>query len=1196
MATWITWEDLAGVTAALAALLAFLAPAPAAAIDPKRKLTDHQLDHWLPEHGLPQASVQAITQSADGYLWLGTQEGLARFDGVRFEVFDSRTTQALQSNQITSAVEHGGALWFTPAGEGVARHQGGDIVAFTAAGGAGTDRARALVSGGDGGLWWLTDCCLVNRLGEEISRFDYRGDLGDDEATTLTRGGGDSLWMGTRGGTIARWDGAALEVILPADRLDAGAIQALLMAADGTLWIGTRQDGLAAFRDGRLQRFPGPTYITALMEDRHHEVWIGTFDRGLCQLRDDGFECLDTGAGMPDDTVIALHEDHEGSLWVGTMGAGLVRLRDATFTSVTTVDGLPSNGVWSVASGAGGIWVNSEQGMAQVTPSGVQRVPLPDHRNGMSVFEDRQGCTWIGSEKAGLVRQCDGRWTTFDPPEGGPSEPIYAMTQDSSGAVWFGTGAGLFRFDGHEFRRFGTEDGLPGEHVRALQVDGEGTLWVGLYGGGLATFDKEGFVRFEPDDDLSRAQLAVCDIQQGADQTLWIGTTGGLLRIRGGRATAFTAEHGLFDDTVYSVIEDDAGHLWMSCNRGISRVDRGQLDEVARGERERVEPQVFGVGDGMPATECSGGAESSGVRTSDGRLWFPTIGGVAVVDPSEILNNDVPPPVHIEQVLVENSPVEFRGPLELRAGTRHLQVQFTALSFIAPDQIRFRYMLEGYDDTWIEAGTQRIAHYTGLPPGSFTFRVTACNSDGVWNDQGAALSVRKRPYFHQTLVFYVSCGLLLLGIFTGLYTWRLRRLRRRQRELEELVERRSRQLVEAENLLAEARHLPIRFGAYVLVAILGEGGMARVYRAVREGPMGFRKELAIKRIRTDLTRDDDELVRSMINEARLGGQLQHPNVVDTYEFGAVGNQYYIAMEYVDGWTLRALIDGARLRGVRLPPGAVIDLALQICAGLSYAHQRRSPAGTPLNLVHRDLKPANVIVSVAGVAKIMDFGIARSETAAFHTTRSHVVKGTPRFMSPEQLQAPKTIDSRSDLFALGGLLFKALTGEDLLSGPSMESLMWQIVSGAFSERLAILDDVLPAARPVLERCLAAAREQRYPGAEELAVDLRTLQRETGDPLGCEDLVALVRAFAIGDHDRLAVLRARLMDHDASQGPWLAFIDALPSIERGDPDPYRRPVAPGRPGDPSATAFVESPGSEQAATVMWRSGDPDSIADD
>jgi ligand-binding sensor domain-containing protein len=1196
MAAWITWDDLVGVTASIAALIAILAPAPASAIDPERKLTDHQLDHWLPEHGLPQASVQTIAQSADGYLWLGTQEGLARFDGVRFEVFDSRTTEALDSNRITSAVAHGGALWFTPSGEGVARHEDGEIVTFSMAGGTGTDQARGLVSGGDDGLWWLTDCCLVNRRGDEITRFDYRRDLGDDEATALIRAGDGSLWLGTRGGTVARWNGATLDVILVADQLDAGAIQALLPATDGTLWIGTRLGGLAAFRDGQLQWFPGPTYITALLQDRHHEVWIGTFDRGLCQQREDHFECLDTSEGMPDDTVIALHEDHEGSLWVGTMGAGLVRLRDATFTSVTTVDGLPSNGVWSVARGADGVWVNSEQGMAQVTSSGVQTVPLPDHRNGMSVFEDRQGCTWIGSEKAGLARLCDGRWTTFDPPEGGPSEPIYAMAQDSAGAVWFGTGAGLFRFTGDGFRRFGTEDGLPGEHVRALQVDSEGTLWVGLYGDGLATFDGEGFIRFEPDTALSRAQLAVCDIQRGADQTLWIGTTGGLLRIRGGRTAAFTAEHGLFDDTVYSVIEDDAGHLWMSCNRGVSRVDRRQLDAVARGDGERVEPQVFDVGDGMPATECSGGAEASGVRTSDGRLWFPTIGGVAVVDPSEILSNDVPPPVHIEQVLVENSPVEAHGPLELRAGTRHLQVQFTALSFIAPDQIRFRYMLEGYDDTWIEAGTQRIAHYTGLPPGSFTFRVTACNSDGVWNRQGAALSLRKRPYFHQTPLFYGLCGLLLLGVFTGVYTWRLRRLKRRQQEIEELVERRSRQLVEAEDLLAEARHLPIRFGPYVLVAILGEGGMARVYRAVREGPMGFRKELAIKRIRTDLTRDDDDLVRSMINEARLGGQLQHPNVVDTYEFGSVGNQYYIAMEYVDGWTLRALIDGARLRGVRLPPGAVIDLALQICAGLSYAHQRRSPEGKPLNLVHRDLKPANVILSVAGVAKIMDFGIARSETAAFHTTRSHVVKGTPRFMSPEQLQAPQTIDSRSDLFALGGLLFRALPGEDLLSGPSVESLMWQIVSGAFSERLTILDDVIPAARPVLERCLAADREQRFIDAEALAVDLRALRREVGDPRGCEDLVALVRAFAVGDHDRLAVLRARLMDHEAAQGAWLVFVDALASIDEGDPDPYRRPVVPGRAVAPSAAEFVESPASDQAATVMWRSGDPDSIADD
>jgi len=242
--------------------------------------------------------------------------------------------------------------------------------------------------------------------------------------------------------------------------------------------------------------------------------------------------------------------------------------------------------------------------------------------------------------------------------------------------------------------------------------------------------------------------------------------------------------------------------------------------------------------------------------------------------------------------------------------------------------------------------------------------------------------------------------------------------------------------------------LPSRFGPYVLVSLLGEGGMARVFRAVREGPMGFRKELAIKRIREDLTRENDQLVRALINEARLGGQLKHANVVDTYEFGVVEGQHYIAMEFVNGLTLRSLIAGARRRGVRLPRGAVLDLAVQTCKGLEYAHDLSGPDGEPLGLVHRDLKPGNIIISAEGVSKIMDFGIARSATALYQTTATNVTKGTLTFMSPEQLGDARNLDHRSDLFAMGGILFEALTSEVLQSGPTPQAIMWSIVSGDY----------------------------------------------------------------------------------------------------------------------------------------------------
>ena len=393
--------------------------------------------------------------------------------------------------------------------------------------------------------------------------------------------------------------------------------------------------------------------------------------------------------------------------------------------------------------------------------------------------------------------------------------------------------------------------------------------------------------------------------------------------------------------------------------------------------------------------------------------------------------------------------------------------------------------------------------------------------------------------------------------------------------------------------MGAAEELPTRFGPYLLVSLLGEGGMARVYRAVREGPMGFRKELAIKRIRTDLTRDDDALVKSLINEARLGGQLRHANVVDIYEFGEVEDQHYIAMEFVNGLTLRALIRGATNRGVRLPPAAVLDVGLQVCDGLDYAHNMTDPAGAPLTLVHRDLKPANIIVTMAGQAKIMDFGIARSAAAMYQTTAADVAKGTLNFMSPEQLEDPRNIDRRSDIFAMGSVLFECLVGEPLMDGPTMQSVMFQIVSGTYLERLARVDEILPGAAIILRRCVEIERADRYDSAEQLRSDLRGLREDLGEPLDCRDLMRLLSTLGGGrrsiDTESGSVLeRERRLSRSTG---WRDFVEAVSGPVDDPSDPFftglHAPITEQSLDRAFETSF--RPEKTHQATVMWQADD-------
>ena len=340
--------------------------------------------------------------------------------------------------------------------------------------------------------------------------------------------------------------------------------------------------------------------------------------------------------------------------------------------------------------------------------------------------------------------------------------------------------------------------------------------------------------------------------------------------------------------------------------------------------------------------------------------------------------------------------------------------------------------------------------------------------------------------------------------------------------------------------------LPVRFGPYTLVSLLGVGGMARVYRAIREGPMGFRKELAVKLIRAGDTPESRGLVKHLVNEARLGGQLRHPNVVDTYEFGAVGDEHYIAMELVNGLTLRTLLSGLAHRSSRLPLTAVLDLAMQVGQGLDYAHALGSPDGSPLNLIHRDLKPANIIVTMTGQSKIMDFGIARSEAALFRSTSADTTKGTLKYMSPEQLSEPATLDHRSDLFSLGAILYECITGQQLVQANTAEAVMWNLVSGAYVAKLDEIDDPYAALRPVLAKCLEKDRDRRFASAGALCEDLAELQLDLGDGFGCQELMALHLAHANGEDDELQRLQVKIqqrVDRIGRDSGWVTLVQQL-----------------------------------------------------
>jgi signal transduction histidine kinase/ligand-binding sensor domain-containing protein len=770
-------------------------------LDPAKALTQYNLDVWTTADELPQNSVNAVVQTRDGYLWMGTYGGLARFDGMRFGVFDSANTPALRTNGILALLEtRDGTLWIGTSGGGLVRYRDGAFTALTTGDGLPSDIVRTLCEGHDGALWIGTNDGLARYKNGGFRTFQVKDGLSNAVVRALQEDGAGTLWIGTNGGGLDRLEGGRFRRFTPADGLSSNSVFALLRAGDGALWIGTNGGGLGRLKDGRLRTFTTadglPSDIVwSLHEDGQGTLWIGTYGGGLARFRGGRFSALTSRDGLSNDFVRAVTSDREASLWIGTYSGGLCRLRDGKFTTYTRSEGLRGDFARTVLEDRDhALWIGTTGGgLCRMEGGGFRCF---DARSGLAddvraLHQDRGGALWIGTVGAGLFRLRGGRFTRYTVADGLPHPNVSSISADGRGGLWVGTyGGGLAHFEGGHFTTYGTAQGLSVNLVLSTLVDHRGVVWAGTDGGGLCRLEAGRVTSFRKKDGL--AGDIVFSLHEDEQGALWVGTSGGLSRIDAGKVGTLTTRQGLLDDVVFQVLEDAAGRFWLSGNKGLSRLEGDDLRAAARGERPSVSPVGYGAADGMKSDECSGVAQPAGWRAHDGRLWFPTARGVVVVDPGRIPLNTVPPPVEVERVVVDGEPAASP---EVPPGRQRFEFHYTALSLVAPRKVAFKYRLEGFDTDWIGAGPRRTAYYTRLPPGRYTFRVTASNNDGVWNAEGASVTLTVKPYFGETVWFYLLAGLGLMLAGAGVYGLRVRSLRRRKRELELLVERRTHDLL-----------------------------------------------------------------------------------------------------------------------------------------------------------------------------------------------------------------------------------------------------------------------------------------------------------------------------------------------------------------------------------------------------------------
>ena len=763
---------------ALAAALATTVPPSALALEPEQAIAQYALMKWG-AGSLPGPGVRAIVQTPDHYLWLGTSAGLVRFDGASFVVHDSRTTPGFGDGGVASLVvgPTGDLFYGTTSGD-VARVRDGRFVPVRH--GAGPGVVCAMLAARDGSLWFSLYGRPVHRwsAGAVRSLSDSVEPLGP---LAFLEDGRGAIWIGTENDGLVRAEGERFQS-LPITR---ESVQAMEEDRDGALWLGTPH-GLFRLREGRVDRYGrrdglAGEDVSAILEDSDGNLWVGTSGGGLSRLTGGRWSSFTAAEGLLDDDVRSLLEDHEGNLWVGTAD-GLNCFSDTRFATFGRLEGLSDTTISSVALGARGVWVGTNKGsLFRLHGGRVETFPLPDRlgrENVIALHEQRDGGLWAALANNRLVRLHHGEITEYtpSPSPGVKGGRVTAFSEDEQGLFFHMKGYGLARLRGRETVPFAPA--LPDlDYVHAIHRDRRGVLW--LAGAlGLTRVAGTDVRAYTIADGLPKNRVRSISEDEGG--SLWLATAGGLARLANDRIQALTVDHGLPENYLRLVLDDGRGFLWVASMGHVFRVSKREAADVLEGRQPRVFPVLFDTSDGLRTTEALL-SNSPGVRDADGRLWFATTRGVSVVDPQRISVEEPAPPVRIERIVVDGR-VERPGGAEALAyepGRGQVSIDYTALRFRAVNRVRFRHRLKGLDDDWVDAGRRRNAYYSNLPPGDYTFAVTACNPYGVWNGGTVELPFTIRPPFHKTWPFYtvVAAGLGLM--LAAAHRLRLNHLRAR---------------------------------------------------------------------------------------------------------------------------------------------------------------------------------------------------------------------------------------------------------------------------------------------------------------------------------------------------------------------------------------------------------------------------------
>ncbi|MCP5053959.1 MAG: helix-turn-helix domain-containing protein [bacterium] len=779
---------------------------------------------WTIEAGLPQNSVLNLVQTRDRYIWFGTQSGLVRFDGVAFRVYNRWNTGGLKNDRILSLYEDSRqTLWAGTDGGGLSRfdNETRQWTTITTKNGLSNNTIRAITEDHRHHLWAGTDNGLNQIADGKISRYNMDDGLSGLSVTTLAAGRGNTLWIGTNSGLSRLRDGRFQPVPLQNKTAAANAreITALHEDPGGNLWAGT-ENGLYFIKNSQNPEAFLPNHsIRTILRDNRGVLWVGTSGEGLFRFQARRFVPVNSLQELPGDFIESLLQDHEGNLWMGAYTAGLARLKPAKALTLGKENGLPENQVYTLLpQHPNRLWAGTgRKGLALVDLNRNKVIRTITAAQGLSgnrvraLWQDPDNTLWVGTV-SGLNRVKDGKITIYTTRDGLSSNTITAIHRDRSRTLRVGTVNGLHHWSPTRrgFEVYQQSSAPLSRHIRTLLEDPEGNIFIGTRGG-LFILPKNGDVirDMHPRHTATPFDYDILALHRDHRGYLWAGTNGsGLIRIKPtpslqlspSQLTFFTTRDGLVNNYIFSITGDETRNLWLSSYRGVSRVSPGDLQRLARSKTPgspattpiTLNPFTFDEKEGMISSECSMAGQPAAWHSPGGKVYIPTVKGIAIIDPASPASPTAPPPTVIQNVIADNQPVLTKtgGSPPLLDSPRVMEFYFTALHFTSPQKVRLRYMLEGYDSHWNEVAPrqQRTAIYLNLPAGNYNFTVTARGNHGDWNPHPAGLTFNiTAPGGKQSpalFSFLVILSILLILVILVLF-WFSRNRRNRKGPIKE---------------------------------------------------------------------------------------------------------------------------------------------------------------------------------------------------------------------------------------------------------------------------------------------------------------------------------------------------------------------------------------------------------------------------